>query len=360
MAPGGRYKKMPLTEAVTLQRGFDLPMSQRKTGRHPVVASTGITSFHEKAKVKGPGVTIGRSGSIGGGQYINDDFWPLNTTLWVKDFKGNHPKFIYYLLRSLDFSSFNAGAAVPTLNRNHLAALEVAVPDIPLQKKIADTLGSLDEKIELNRHMNETLEQIGQALFRHYFADNPGVKKWDEASIYEFADVLYGAPFSSKMFNENKEGKPLIRIRDLKSQTPGFWTTEVHKKGVLVKPGDILVGMDAEFHPVVWAADEAWMNQRVCQFAPKSGVSSVFVFEAIKPWLGFFERGKIGTTVIHLGKADIDKITIKMPDETAMINYSVVAQPIYDLKVKKMLETQSIIALRDSILPKLISGDIKP
>jgi len=83
-----------LSDAITLQRGFDLPTSQRRQGKYPVVASTGITTTHDKFKVKGPGVVIGRSGSIGGGQYVESDFWPLNTTLWVKDFKGNDEKFI--------------------------------------------------------------------------------------------------------------------------------------------------------------------------------------------------------------------------------------------------------------------------
>src|SRR5664280_2833688 len=99
-----------LADVITLQRGFDLPESERKDGDVPVIASTGVIGFHAEKRVDGPGVVIGRSGSIGGGQYIADDFWPLNTTLWVKDFKGHYPRFIYYLLRNIDFTRFNAGA----------------------------------------------------------------------------------------------------------------------------------------------------------------------------------------------------------------------------------------------------------
>ncbi len=92
----------------------------------PVIASTGIGGYHNETKVNAPGVVIGRSGSIGGGQYITVDFWPLNTTLWVKDFKGHHPRYVYYLLKSIDFSQFNVGSGVPTLNRNHLSGVLVA------------------------------------------------------------------------------------------------------------------------------------------------------------------------------------------------------------------------------------------
>ena len=114
------WKHTTLGEVLTLQRGMDLPVQDRRAGKYPVVASTGVVGRHDTAPVKGPGVVIGRSGSIGGGQYIQSDYWPLNTTLWVKDFKGNNPRYCYYLLKSLDFSTFNAGSGVPTLNRNHI------------------------------------------------------------------------------------------------------------------------------------------------------------------------------------------------------------------------------------------------
>src|SRR5690554_1286396 len=100
----------PLNEFITLQRGFDLPEEQRKPGSIPVVASRSIVGFHSEKRVEAPGVVIGRSGSIGGGQYLDEPFWPLNTTLWVKDFKGHNPRYVYYLLKSIDFTSFNVGA----------------------------------------------------------------------------------------------------------------------------------------------------------------------------------------------------------------------------------------------------------
>lgn len=160
---------MPLNEFVTLQRGFDLPNQQRQPGEVPVVASTGIVGFHSEKKVKGPGVVIGRSGSIGGGQYINSDFWPLNTTLWAKDFKGNIPRFVYYMLRNIDFSSFNAGAGVPTLNRNHIASLKI--PRFPLkqQTKITDILSTYDDLIEINKRRMALLEEAARQLYKEWF-----------------------------------------------------------------------------------------------------------------------------------------------------------------------------------------------
>ena len=121
--------------------------------------------------MKGPGVVIGRSGSLGGGQYIKHDFWPLNTTLWVKDFNQNDPRFCYFFLKSLDLGQYNVGSGVPTLNRNHIHPLPVRVPPLPEQRAIAQILGTLDDKIELNRQLNETLEELARTIFKDWFVD---------------------------------------------------------------------------------------------------------------------------------------------------------------------------------------------
>ena len=94
---------------ITLQRGFDLPKNKRSKGKYPVIASTSIDGFHNNYKVNPPGIVTGRSGSLGFVQYINNKFWPLNTTLWVKDFKGNIPKYVFYLLKTLHLEKYNSG-----------------------------------------------------------------------------------------------------------------------------------------------------------------------------------------------------------------------------------------------------------
>ena len=162
---------VPLNEFILLQRGFDLPQGERIYGDVPVVASTGIAGFHNEYKVGAPGVVIGRSGTIGGGQYITQNFWPLNTTLWVKDFKGHNARYVYYLLKSIDFQRFNVGTGVPTLNRNHLSSVLVKNLEYKNEKVIAKILGDLDDKIYLNNQINQTLESIAQAIFKSWFID---------------------------------------------------------------------------------------------------------------------------------------------------------------------------------------------
>lgn len=166
------WNSMILGDFVTFQRGHDLPEPKRKPGNIPILGSFGITGWHDEAMAKGPGVTIGRSGaSFGVVTYSLGDYWPLNTALYVKDFHGNDQKFAYYLLKSLDFSSYNSGSAQPSLNRNHIHPIAINVPPVGEQKAIAHILGSLDDKIELNRRMNATLEAMAQALFKSWFVD---------------------------------------------------------------------------------------------------------------------------------------------------------------------------------------------
>lgn len=151
-------------DLIELQRGFDLATQHRKFGKYPIYASTGIAEFHNEYKVKGPGIVTGRSGSLGEVFYIEEDFWPLNTTLWIKDFKNSTPIFAYYTLKAINISDYNGGSAVPTLNRNHIHMHTLIVPLI---------------------NIIERFEEIEKKLFR-----NIGRLTKQQKSLQEFQGVL--------------------------------------------------------------------------------------------------------------------------------------------------------------------------
>ena len=156
---------------VTLQRGFDLPKTEMRDGPFPVVGSTSVIGYHNDFKVEPPGVVTGRSGSLGTVQLVREPYWPHNTSLWVRDFKGNDPRFVYYRLQELDLARFNAGAGVPTLNRNHLDSLEVDVPPLPVQLRVAGILSAYDDLIENNQRRIQILETMARALYREWFVE---------------------------------------------------------------------------------------------------------------------------------------------------------------------------------------------
>ena len=163
------WQKKPLGEVCTLQRGFDLPTQDRKAGQFPLVSSSGISDTHDEGPVLGPGVVTGRSGSIGNVFYIEDAFWPLNTTLYVRDFHGNLPRFVYYLLVAFDLKQYAGGAGVPTLNRNDVHGVPVVVPrELPEQQRIVTLLDEAFDGIATARANAEQNLQNARALFESH------------------------------------------------------------------------------------------------------------------------------------------------------------------------------------------------
>ncbi len=160
-------------EQLTLQRGFDITKKQQQPGDVPVVSSGGISSYHNEAKVQGPGVVLGRKGSLGTVFFLETDFWPHDTSLWVRDFKGNNPRFVYYFFFAIadKLKKMDVGAANPALNRNHVHPMDVQWPTRDLQDYIVEVLSKLDDKAALNEQTNQTLEQIAQAIFKSWFVD---------------------------------------------------------------------------------------------------------------------------------------------------------------------------------------------
>ena len=157
---------------VRLQRGHDLTASEQLPGPYPVMGSAGQNGCHNVAKAKGPGVVVGRSGaSMGRVHYSESDYWPHNTCLYVTDFQGNNPRFVYYLLGSLDLAGYNSGSAQPSLNRNYIYSLPLKIPSRVQQDSIVEVLDALDARIDLLRETNTTLESVAQALFKSWFVD---------------------------------------------------------------------------------------------------------------------------------------------------------------------------------------------
>lgn len=158
------WKTGVLEDLFILQRGFDLPTKKRIPGPYQVIAASGPSTYHNEAKVKGPGVVTGRSGVLGKVFFIQDDFWPLNTTLWVKKYKGSLPCHAYFFLKTFDLSIFNAGSAVPTLNRNHIHNLPVIIPDYEVVKHFETFAGLLFKRQRDSEEESNTLSDIRDAL----------------------------------------------------------------------------------------------------------------------------------------------------------------------------------------------------
>jgi type I restriction enzyme S subunit len=186
------WEVKPLGKVTTLQRGFDLPHRLRKQGSIPIVTSSGIEATHSEAKVIAPGVVTGRYGTIGQVFFVTSDFWPLNTTLYVRDFHGNDPLFISYLLRTIDFHSHSGKSGVPGVNRNDLHEISVGIPRTELeQQAIAEALSDADALIESLEQLLAKKRQIKQGAMQELLTGQnrlPGFAgEWEEKELIELA-----------------------------------------------------------------------------------------------------------------------------------------------------------------------------
>ena len=286
--------------------------------------------------------------------------------------------FIYYVISSPHFKKSiiqqATGTTIKNVSLKQMRDYHFLIPvNLSDQRKIAGILSALDAKIENNNKINANLEAQAQALFKSWFVDftpfkdqpfvdselGPIPQGWKVGKINEFVDVIYGAPYKSKLFNTQKEGLPLIRIRDLKTCSPQFYTKELLPNTELVNYGDVVAGMDAEFTPHIWLGETGLLNQRVCKFKPHTGISPLYSMLMIKPKLEFAQNYKVGTTVSHLGKSDIDKFIIIVPPLDIVKEVSSIFDAVLNEQINLAKENQRLAALRDTLLPKLMSGEIK-
>lgn len=372
------WREVLLGEVIELKRGYDLPKQERKFGSVPVVSSSGISAFHAEAMVKSPGVVTGRYGTIGQVFFIDGpDFWPLNTTLYVRDFKGNDPRFISYLLRTLDFRAYSDKAAVPGVNRNDLHQARVRIPtEIEEQLAIARILGSLDDKIELSQRMSQTLEAMARALFKSWFVDFDGVppedmqesemglipKGWRAASLDSIAHYLNGLALQKFPPESEIEFLPVIKIAQLRAgnaQNADKASARL-KSEYIVQDGDVLFSWSGTLEVEVWTGGRGALNQHLFKVT-STEVPKWFYYFATREHLPDFRTIAAGkaTTMGHIQRKHLADAKVAVPPTDAMGKFDRTIAPLFEQVINNALQSRTLAQQRDILLPKLISGDFR-
>jgi type I restriction enzyme, S subunit len=376
-------------DLVTLQRGIDLPDAERREGRIPIMGSFGITGRHSEAACKGPGVTVGRSGaSVGVVSYIDEDYWPLNTCLYARDFHGNNPRFTYYFLKTLDLARLNSGSAQPSLNRNFVHPLPVTFPARLEQDSIASILGTLDDKINLNRRMNETLEAMARAIFKDWFVDfGPARAKMEGRAPYLapeiwalFPDRLdddgkpegwecstVGSEFRLTMgqsppgdtYNETGDGLPFFQGRtDFGPRYPKrrmFCNAPTR----VAEADDTLVSVRAPVGDLNMAWERCCIGRGVAAVRHRSGHRgyTYHMMSHLQPDLAAFEH--TGTVFGAITKAQFEILKTISPNRRVVDAFEEVVSG-FDERIRlNELGSVTLSSARDFLLPKLMSGEIR-
>ncbi len=390
-----------LGQVIELKRGYDLPGRERLPGPAPVVSSSGVTGYHRESKVPGPGVVTGRYGTLGEVYFIPGDFWPLNTTLYVRDFKGNDPRFISYLLRGLDFSGHSDKAAVPGLNRNHLHEEPVRVPtDVREQRAIAHILGTLDDKIELNRRMNATLEAMARALFRSWFVDFEPVRakmegrdtglpkeiadlfpdrmvdselgevpeEWAVGVLDDAVELLNGGTPRTSVERFWNGGIPWYTAKDAPAPHDVFAVeTErtitqagVDNSATVVLPsGTTIISARGSVGRLACLGRPMAMNQTCYGIRGAGGYGDFFTYWLVRGTVEELRSRTHGTIFDTITRQTFALVNSALPPLSIVGAFESVVLPIMERILSNLNQSVAIAALRDTLLPRLVSGELR-
>ena len=321
-------------------------------GNVPVLGSNCVIGHHNEMKVQAPGVVTGRSGTLGVVQYSEQPFWPHNTALWVKDFKGNNPKFVYYKIQTLHLERFNGGASVPTLNRNVLDTLPIRIPKQAEQTRIASILSAYDDLIENNRRRIQLLERVARLLYKEWFVRlrfpghehvkiKDGVPEgWERKRLGEIAPLNYG--------------KALKKDARIPGLFPVFGSSGVvgtHEKALAPGPA-IIVGRKGNVGSVYWSTDDCYPIDTVYFIEAKH--CSIYLYYAL------LHTQFINTDVAvpGLNRNFAHSRLLLLPDNKILALFERYTTAIYEQINRLEKYNQTLTQARDLLLPRLMSGEV--
>ena len=380
-----------LGDLLNLKRGYDLPESQRRPGPYPVISSAGITGYHDEYMVEGQGVVTGRYGTLGEMYYVDGKYWPHNTALYVTTFKGNDPKYIYYLLTCLGRIRTSDKSAVPGVNRNELHEMEIpAISDTKQQKKVAAILSALDAKIDCNNRINAELEAMAKTLYDYWFVQfdfpdangkpykssggkmvyNATLKReiplgWHDSNVMAVADLLGGGTPTKKKPEYWSGNIPFFTPTDadgsiFKFSTADYITSEGLKGSStkLFSKHTVFITARGSVGRLVLAGVDMAMNQSCYALRAKAGISHVFLFFLAKELIHHLHVKSSGSVFDSIVSNDIELTKLAIPKAEVIEEFAAVVEPAFEKIANNTRENQQLAQLRDWLLPLLMNGQV--
>ena len=345
-----------LGDILNFRRGYDLPKTQMIDGEVPVAGSNGIIGYHNIATPIEPCITIGRSGNVGT-PYIYDRCWAHNTVLYIDDFKGNDPLYLYYLLKTVSLSSYSGGSAVPTLNRNHIHPIEVKfISSLKEQKRISYLLSVFDNKIEVNKRINDNLEQQAQALYKSWFIDfepfkDQGVvdseiglipEGWHCTTLSEFLSIKYGK-------DHKKLSEGIIPVYG-SGGLMRYVDTKLHEGEA------VLIPRKGSLNNVLYVNEAFWTVDTMFYSIPKQEDSCIYtyLFLANKDLASM----NAGSAVPSMTTDILNNMPITEPPAEVLKQFNNICDVYFSRINQNNIENANLSNQRDTLLPKLMSGEL--
>lgn len=393
-------------DEVTLEYGKAIRGYSQTHGKYRVFGSNGPIGWTSDALTQGPGVVLGRKGAYRGVEFCREPFWVIDTAYYVVPKTDLDMRWLYYAVKHYKLGEVDDGSPIPSTTRAAVYMLELDVPPKHEQQAISRILGTLDDKIELNRKENETLEAMARALFKAWFVDfepvraklegrwqrgqsRPGLpahlydlfpdrlvesefgeipEGWQTLPVYDIATYVNGAAFKAFQPNDEGRGLPIIKIAELKTGVTAqtkFSDVAMPEKYRL-RTGDILFSWsgnpDTSIDTFIWAHGDAWLNQHIFRVDVHSSGERAFVVATLKylrPVFAEIARNKQTTGLGHVTVGDMQRLLVVKPEGQVLAAWDRVVAPIFAAAFRNEADSISLGRLRDTLLPKLISGELR-
>ncbi len=371
------WRAANLEDLVFFQRGYDITKAEQKPGDIPVISSSGINSYHSESKVDGPGVVIGRKGSLGTIHYVDGPYWPHDTTLWSKDIKGNHARFVYYFLHTLGLEHYDVGNSNPTLNRNHIHRLAITIPEYRTQERIASILSAYDDLIENNRRRIQLLEQAARLLYKEWFVRlrfpghehvevKDGVPEgWERKTAFEAIDILSGGTPKTNVSGYWGGDIPFFTPKDATDWLYTFSTERTLTEDGLRNCSSRLYPKDTIFitargtvGKLTLAQTDMAVNQTCYALIAHPPLNQHFLYFALIEGVEQFRSRAVGSVFDAIIRDTFKQIPFLVPDQAVIRMFSKHVTPMIRQIDALSHETRKLAQARELLLPRLMSGEV--
>jgi type I restriction enzyme S subunit len=382
---GDSWKERRWGDLATLEYGKGLRGYERGTGPYPVYGTNGPIGRHREPLCPYPGVIIGRKGAYRGVHYSKKPFFVIDTAFYLKPKTDIDLKWAYYQLLTQNINNMDSGSAIPSTSRDAFYNLHVKVPPLPEQKAIASIFGALDDKIELNRKINETLEAMAMAIFKSWFVDFdpvPGLgphKEWQDSllgriprgwkvgKVADLGEIICGKTPPTAEPENYGDDMPFITIPDMHGQVFVIDTAKkLSTQGVATQPNktltplSICVSCIATPGLVALTSEHSQTNQQINSIIPYKDLSPYYCYMAFKELASEIKaHGSGGSVTLNLNKTQFSTLSVLLPDNSAIAKFHEVSKSIFNRILSNEKQSRTLATTRDVLLPKLLSGEIR-
>ena len=373
--------KIKLGDVIDFKNGKSVKKSD---GIIPIYGGNGILGYTDKSNFSHT-IVVGRVGAYCGSIHVEDNScWVSDNAIAGVPKEGQDLTYLYYVLKSLNLNSKQIGSSQPLITQSMLKDMVVDIEiDIEKQKKIANSISIIDQKIQINNQINQELKAMAKTLYNYWFVQfdfpdqngkpykssggkmvyHPELKReipegWGVENLFDIADVQYGYPFSTDYFNGTGEGVPVIRIRDILGNDITNYSTEEVEDKYKINVGDVLIGMDGNFHMNYWIKEDCYLNQRVVKVNSDKLPNMVLKYQ-IEPFIRLREKSVSRTTVGHLSDKDLKAINVILPKDKYLSSIFEKFESILENIIINQQQNQELTQLRDWLLPMLMNGQAK-